>query len=164
MLVSEEYQEQYLEEAKKYIYSINFDRVINKMVSDGWIRSDVLNTCDMFRKFLFLKKKYPAFKNLVPSKDVDEFWHNSILDTHLYWSICDGLFPRDKDKNSDINYLHHYPYFGLDDSGKKDPAILGEAFAATQALYAKEFGEKEIMVPTRSKFPSGVYWLLRKLT
>ncbi|MES2615220.1 MAG: hypothetical protein V4591_07390 [Bdellovibrionota bacterium] len=142
-----------LEEAKEYIYSLNFDRIINKMVSDGWIKMDAEKSFQMFKNFLFLQKKYPEFKSLVPSEDIDECWHNFILDSIAYVDMSEKLFGK---------YLHHYPYFGLDDSGNKDSKILGDAFAATQDLYFKEFGER--IVSTRSKFPPLIYALLRKIS
>lgn len=149
-----------LEEAKEYIYSLNFDRIIAKLCKEGWIRSDAEKSFQMFKRFLFLRKKYPSFKHLVPSKDIDECWHAFILDTMYYRATCKILFH--KEYPDQDGYLDHYPYFGIDDNGDKNSKILSNAFAATQDLYFKEFGER--IVPTRSKFPSLIYYILRKIS
>lgn len=150
-----------IEEAKEYIYSLNFDRIINKLVAqDHWLRDDAEKSFHMFKGFLYLKKKYPLFKSLVPSKDIDDCWHAFILDTAYYRATCKTLF--NKEYPEQDGYLDHYPYFGLDDNGNKNPKILADAFAATQDLYFKEFGER--IVPTRSKFPPLIYFLLRKIS
>ena len=149
-----------IEEAREYIYSLNFDRITAKMVSEGWIKIDAEKSFNMFKRFLYLRKKYPSFKSLVPSKDIDECWHFFILDTTYYRATCKTLFYKEYPEQN--GYLDHYPYFGLDDNGKKNPKILADAFAATQDLYFKEFGER--IVPTRSKFPPLIYSILKKIS
>ena len=56
-----------------------------------------------YRRFLYLSSIYND-KVLVPSKDIDVFWHTHILDTQKYMLDCENLFGR---------YIHHFPYFGL---------------------------------------------------
>ena len=121
-----------LDEAKAYIDAIDFSMVIDKIVSTkGWKKSDVEKICVLYRHFLFLNKKYmDACLSLPPSEEIDEFWHNHILDTHKYKADCDKIFG---------TYLHHYPYFGID--GKTDLTDLSNAFDKTQELYHKEFGD-----------------------
>src|SRR5687767_9924066 len=95
-----------LEQAKAYIYAIDFKHIINKMVKyDDWLRRDAENTCELYRNFLYLNKKYGKERQLPPSEDVDQFWHNHILDTEKYRADCDAIFG---------HYLHHYPYLGID--------------------------------------------------
>lgn len=65
-----------------------------------------------------------------PSEEVDEFWHNHILDTQKYHQDCDMIFGK---------YLHHYPYFGIDD--KSNELDLQKAFDHMQELHKKEFGD-----------------------
>ena len=90
-----------------------------------------------YRKFLSLKKWYPKL-SLVPSKLVDKFWHEHILDTQSYTNDCDVLFGF---------YLHHYPYFGI--YGDKDQSKLQSSFDATVAVYEKHFGA----FPTAELYP-----------
>ena len=136
-----------IEEAKKYIDSINFASLIDKLVNhSGWLRSDALETCEQYKNFLFLHKKYPE-QNFPPSEDIDEFWHNHILDTNAYIKDCEMIFGR---------YLHHYPYFGID--GKSNMNDLYNAFEKTQEIYSKEFGSR--IEATRSRFPHFIYYIL----
>lgn len=120
-----------LPQAQHYIENLNFSRIIDKMVShQGWLRSEAEATCELYRHFLFLQKKYPEHAPLPPSEDIDEFWHAHILDTEKYHQDCQIIFGK---------YAHHYPYFGIDE---KTTAVDGaRAFALTQQLHQKEFGE-----------------------
>jgi len=120
-----------LEAAKAYIDSIDFSMVIDKIVkTKRWKKSDVLKICALYRNFLFLKKKYDQDdEKLAPSIEIDEFWHNHIMDTKKYRYDCDKIFGF---------YLDHYPYNGMD--GKTTEADAARSFEKTQELYHKEFG------------------------
>lgn len=121
-----------LEEAKAYIYSINFSQIIDKMIKkDKWKRSEAETLCQYYRNFLYLTKKYnQEDAQLPPSDEIDEFWHNHILDTEKYIKDCNAIFGR---------YLQHYPYFGIDD--KSNMQDLQKAFDNMQRLYKQEFGD-----------------------
>jgi hypothetical protein len=82
-----------------------------------------------YRRFLTLHLRYPG-RTLVPSALIDLVWHYHILDTKKYWEDCQRIFGY---------FLHHDPYFGIgsEESRKKNQ----EAWAETQALWEKEFGE-----------------------
>jgi hypothetical protein len=116
-------------EAKKQIQDLDLSMVANNMViKQGWLKSEVEEACTLYRNFLFLNFKYPH-KALAPSEDIDEFWHNHILDTRQYKIDCEKIFGR---------YLDHYPYFGID--GRTTMDNLNDSFARTQELHMKEFG------------------------
>lgn len=118
-----------LEEATTYIKAIDFTSIINKMHQHyGWNRKHAVILSEMYRKFLFLTKKYGYDEKLPPSEEIDEFWHNHILDTHQYRKDCQAIFGQ---------YLDHYPYFGID--GKTTYTDLNNAFERTQQLYSAEF-------------------------
>ena len=85
-----------------------------------------------YRRFLYLARLYPE-KAIVPSKDIDIFWHTHILDTQKYMADCETLFGK---------YFHHFPYFGM--RGKKDRSNLEEAFSETDELYLLHFGESPL--------------------
>ncbi|MES2503818.1 MAG: hypothetical protein V4534_02960 [Myxococcota bacterium] len=133
------------------IKSLDFSIIIDKMVAhQGWMRADAEQTAALYRNFLFLQARYPN-KRLPPSEDVDEFWHNHILDTEHYIASCDLIFGK---------YLHHYPYFGID--GKTNFNDLSDAFTETQQLHLEEFGTPIYQV--RSWFDrlvSAVYLLFK---
>lgn len=110
------------------------------MVShQGWSRKDAEEVCRLYRNFLFLSAKYPD-KRLPPSEDVDEFWHNHILDTQKYRLESEAIFGR---------YFDHYPYFGIDE--KTNMNDLSCAFSETQRLHQEEFGEPIYEIRCRFK-------------
>ncbi|MEO2282050.1 glycine-rich domain-containing protein [Pseudoalteromonas pernae] len=82
-----------------------------------------------YKKFLTLKMLYPKV-SLVPSKLIDKFWHEHILDTKSYAADCDKLFG---------HFIHHYPYFGI--YGDDDQQSLQTSFERTIALYENHFGK-----------------------
>lgn len=141
-----------LAQARSYIYSIDFTSIVNKLIKhNGWLSKDAHNTCLLYRNFLYLNKKYQQqLGALPPSEDIDEFWHNHILDTEKYERDCHAIFGR---------FFHHYPYLGIDDKTNLDD--LYRAFSTTQNLYLKEFGEK--IHPTKSRYPKVFYSLLVKI-
>lgn len=119
-----------LEEAKNYIDNLDFSMIIKKMVlMDRWSHKEAANTLQLYKNFLFLKKKYGADHKIPPSLDIDEFWHYHILDTEKYHQDCKAIFG---------SYLDHYPYFGIDSTSNK--VDLAQAFDVTQRLHMQEFG------------------------
>lgn len=111
---------------------LNFKKLKWKLTQSSestWSES----TCDLaeieYRKFLSLKKWYPK-QPLVPSKLIDKFWHEHILDTKSYMEDCEKVFGY---------YIHHYPYFGI--YGEDDQKNLQEAFNDTIKLYETHFGK-----------------------
>lgn len=122
-----------LEESKAYIYSIDFSMIINKMVKHlGWSEKEGRALCAVYRNFLFLNRKYlNQYGQLPPSEELDEFWHNHILDTSKYRQDCEKIFG---------NYFDHYPYFGIDEKSNLDD--LQNSFEMMKNLYKEEFGEE----------------------
>ena len=121
-----------LEQAKSYIYSIDFSMIINKMVQhQGWKRKHAEKACEMYRNYLYLCKKYGDQYQLPPSEEIDEFWHNHIIDTKKYRRDCDRIFGR---------YFDHYPYLGIDKTTTRND--LYQFFERTKALYCSEFNEE----------------------
>ena len=120
---------QAVDEIQIYINSLDLSMISILMVQKlGWLPSEVKEAGHLYKNFLFLKYKYPH-ETLAPSEDIDEFWHNHILDTKRYPQDCEKIFGY---------YLDHYPYFGID--GQTTLKDLEAAFANTQRLHVKEFG------------------------
>jgi len=119
------------EQVHPLIKLLNFDKLkwkLSKSAEATW-SDELCNYGDAeYRKFLTLKKLHPKV-SLVPSKLVDKFWHEHILDTASYEKDCQQVFGY---------FIHHYPYFGL--SGEKDEADLQSAFDETLVLYEARFG------------------------
>ena len=87
-----------------------------------------------YRRFLYLSSIYNE-KVLVPSKDIDMFWHTHILDTQKYMLDCENLFGR---------YIHHFPYFGM--RGEKDRNHLKKSFYETEESFLLHFNESPVSV------------------
>lgn len=112
------------------VKSLNFDKLkwkLTKSSEASW-NADLCEFAETeYYKFLTLKKRYPKV-SLVPSKLVDKFWHEHILDTKAYAEDCNNVFGR---------FIHHYPYFGI--YGADDQKSLQSSFDETVALYEKHF-------------------------
>lgn len=119
-----------LEAAKNYISLLDFKEVIKKLVQhEGWLEKDAKAISEIYKNYLFLKKKYGKEHELPPSDEIDIFWHNHILDTKKYRYDCQNIFGE---------YFDHYPYYGIDEkSNLKD---LQKAFSKMQELYKIEYG------------------------
>lgn len=120
-----------LAQAKLYLAQLDLSYVTAFMASERyplprWTLADAEACGRLYKNFLWLNKKYPD-QALVPSKEIDEYWHNHILYTRLYVRDCGHIFG---------HYLHHEPQ-GLDE----DPQSLIDQYIHTKALYLAEFGE-----------------------
>ena len=74
-------------------------------------------------------KKHNPQMLIVPSEEVDTFWHMHILDTRKYASDCDYIFGY---------FLHHNPYLGTKNA--EDLLRLENLYAETKELYTATFG------------------------
>ena len=80
-----------------------------------------------YRQFLYLICTNPV-KMIIPwSKNLDEFWHEHILDTKNYEACCYLIFGK---------YIHHVP--GI----PKDLQQHTKAYDKTKNLYKKVFSKK----------------------
>lgn len=130
-----------LEAAKQYIYhELDLSNICAKLSRVfHWEQHHVEKICKMYRNHLYLVRKYGAEFQLPPSEDIDEFWHQHILDTKQYKIDCNRIFGK---------YLDHYPYFGIDNTSCVDD--LYSAYTRTLELYRTEFGEPIFQI--RSKW------------
>ena len=126
-----------IDDARSYIYSIDFENIVNKitqkdlLVSRVWSREEAEEDVSYYKNFLYLNKKYLSIHPVIPpSTEIDEIWHHHILDTRKYHNDCSNIFGY---------YFHHYPYFGM--RSESDFNNLNDAFKVTQDLHYKEFGD-----------------------
>lgn len=122
-----------LQEYKNFILkSLDLEPIIIKSMDKeegfGWSFEQALEICDEYRKFLVLCSKNPNMA-IVPSTQIDDFWHLHILDTQKYAQDCEWCFGY---------FLHHFPYFGM--RNKQDEQNLKMAWDKTKSLYVAEFG------------------------
>jgi hypothetical protein len=94
----------------------------------GWSVQDALEISELYRAFLFLCLVYPSTQ-ILPTREVDEFWHLHILDTRAYERDCQNIFGR---------ILHHFPYAGLPGSSHASESELVEE---TVTLIQRHFPE-----------------------
>lgn len=94
----------------------------------GWALEYAIEVAEEYRKYLTLCLENPK-ASIVPSQNVDKFWHLHILDTQKYQEDFQNVFGY---------FLHHFPYFGM--RGEKDAQNLQQAWEESCAVYAKRFG------------------------
>lgn len=95
----------------------------------GWAIEKAVKVSNDYRRFLVLSLRYSK-SSIVPTKEIDTFWHCHILDTAKYAADCEFALGY---------FLHHFPYLGL--RGEEDAQRLQEAFNETRALFQREFAE-----------------------
>jgi hypothetical protein len=120
-----------LEAARSYIEQLDLNYIAEAMCSKNyplprWNRSDALHCLELYKNFLLLQKKYSQ-NTLVPSREIDEFWHNHILYTKNYFQDCLNIFG---------HYFHHEPASPND----QDSQQLINDYLKTKKLYLDEFG------------------------
>ena len=122
-----------IEQMKAGIDALDLDaikiKLLDKREGKGWSREYADQVEIAYKRFLFLSVKYSG-SPIIPTLDIDAFWHYHILDTMKYAEDCQNTFGF---------FLHHFPYIGL--RGEEDAQNLQKASSVTRALYEKEFGE-----------------------
>lgn len=118
-----------LEQARDYINQLDLHYIIDTMCHESyplprWTVSDAQMGCQLYKNFLYLIKKHPQ-ESFVPTREIDEFWHNHILYTKKYSHDCMQIFG---------HYLHHEPA-----DRDENPTILIAQYEKTKQLYLEEF-------------------------
>lgn len=117
--------------AQDYIHSLDLSYLIDVMCREDyplprWIKPEAEKACLIYKRFLLLFKKHPH-EPLVPSRIIDEVWHNHILHTQQYTTDCQAIFG---------HYLHHTPA-----NPQENPTQLVNDYQKTKQLYLDLFGE-----------------------
>lgn len=118
-----------VDQAREYIEQLDLDYIIKTMCSPSyplpqWSEVDALPCSKLYKNFLLLQKIYPT-ETLVPTREIDEFWHNHILFTKNYVQDCLNIFG---------HYLHHEPA-----SPDENPEKLIRDYAKTKKFYLETF-------------------------
>jgi len=120
------------EEMVEAIFALDLDpikfKLMDRKEGEGWARERTERVELEYRRYLVLLARHPE-ATIVPSSEVDKFWHAHILDTMKYAEDCNAVFGC---------FLHHFPYFGMRD--EEDAANLARASEQTWRLYEREFG------------------------
>lgn len=121
-----------IDQALNAVKSIDFSMIAMKLQDHeegaGWSAEYCARVQKEYERYLALTMTYPQ-RAVVPSKEVDTFWHYHILDTQAYADDCERVFGY---------FLHHFPYFGM--RGPDDAQALGDAYDETLSLYERHFG------------------------
>jgi len=118
--------------AKIYLESLDLTYIVDYMCSANytlprWTRDDAKTCMRLYKNYLLLNIIYPN-EALVPTREIDEFWHNHILHTKKYFNDCKNIFGV---------YLHHVPNDPLE-----EVELLIQQYANTKELYFNEFNEQ----------------------
>lgn len=124
-----------LDQARAYLDALDLRYIIRVMCSSQyplprWTEADAQHCAQLYKNFLWLNKKYLP-QPLVPTREIDEFWHNHILYTKQYMHDCQAIFGF---------YFHHAP-----SSPDENPEILVDNFVTTRRLYLAEFNQALVL-------------------
>jgi hypothetical protein len=106
-------------------------KIMDKEEGQGWDEEYADYVESRYRRYLCMILLSGGKGSVVPTKEIDLFWHQHILDTRAYAADCDRVFGE---------FLHHFPYFGM--RGEDDARNLESAFEETKATYFRLFGEE----------------------
>ena len=132
---------------KHKIYNLNLDYVVKRISNKyKWDIKEAKECEKLYKNFLFLNVLYKEDKRLVPTEEIDMFWHEHILHTKHYINHCEEIFG---------GYLQHDPLFD------SEYGNIGALFEETQELHKKEFGY--YMYDIRINFKYCLKYFLNKL-
>jgi len=117
------------EQAIQYLDQLDLSYIVDVMCSPDyplprWTLSEARRASQLYKNFLLLQKKHSKTP-LVPTRQIDEFWHNHILYTKNYSRDCMKIFGY---------YLHHEPASKTEDTDQ-----LVNNFLKTKQLYLETF-------------------------
>jgi hypothetical protein len=111
------------------VQALNLNSVTTQLVSrKNWSPDRVDAAVRRYRGFLYLTVA-GVVRNTCPTAQVDEIWHQHILNTKQYAADCERLAG---------GFIHHAPSSGAD---PEESQILGDLFFRTWVAYESEFGE-----------------------
>lgn len=102
----------------------------NPNVGYGWSEAFTDRLEAEYRIFFAMHAAFPELA-LPPSRVMDLFWHEHILDTRAYFADCHHVAGR---------YLHHLPYFGI--RNPEDASLCVDALNSERQLYLRCVGKE----------------------
>ena len=104
-------------------------RVTDPELGEGWTRQYADSIEAAYKNYLTMVVKHQDdAEDILPSKDVDEFWHTHILQTMKYADDCQAVFGM---------FLHHNPHIGKLTQADLDKRV--EHAEKTRQFYEREF-------------------------
>lgn len=121
---------------KQDISALDFTKVHEQLRSrKNWEDARITAADAEYRKFLWLLARYPGEMMVPWSQDMDEFWHQHILNTVNYTAMCKKLFGK---------YIDHTP----EDTG--NAAAQHRARHKTSERYQREFDKGRSTTTTQN--------------
>ena len=115
---------------KQEIHSLDLSLITKKLIEKhGWSVDEACECEKLYKNFLFLSLKYWGKNVLIPTDEIDIYWHEHILDTKKYMKDCDNIFNE---------YFHHCPYIGSNQSDINSEKAK-DLFNETQTLFYKKY-------------------------
>lgn len=106
-------------------------RVMDPELGEGWSREYADSVESAYKNFLTMVVKHQdEAEEILPSKDVDEFWHTHILQTMKYADDCQAVFGA---------FIHHNPHIGK--LTQADHERRAQHAEKTRLIYESEFGQ-----------------------
>lgn len=105
------------------------EKLMDQDEGQGWSHEYVDAVEKRYRRYLCMLMLNPNGA-IVPTRDIDLFWHQHILDTRAYAVDCQEKFGFS---------VHHFPYFGM--RSEEDARDLEMSFEKTKQYYSSLFFE-----------------------
>ncbi len=123
-----------IEKPMSLINSIDLTMVKKKLMDEeegqGWDEEYTNYVEQRYKRYLCMIVLNEN-RSIVPTKNIDIFWHQHILDTRAYAKDCQTILGQ---------FIHHFPYFGM--RSDEDAQDLVDSFEETKVFYAQLFGEE----------------------
>jgi hypothetical protein len=117
------------------LISIDLEPIMFRMIKGKrylWSVKKAVQTAELFKCFLYLVHKYPT-AIVVPTHDIDDFWHEYLGDNAKYNVETSDLFG---------GILTHFGYYGMRDDA--DAKHRDASFAKTLSLFEEQFGNADL--------------------
>jgi hypothetical protein len=112
------------------VQTLDLRSVTTQLVNrKGWSPDRVDAAVRRYRGFLYLTLA-DVVRDICPTQEVDEVWHQHILNTKQYAADCERLAGK---------FIHHAP--ASDDDSEAESKTLEDLFFRTWVAYESEFGE-----------------------
>ena len=104
-------------------------KIMDPEEGQGWTLEHAEEMEMRYRRYLTMLYLKPH-SSIVPTRDIDLYWHQHILDTRAYAADCEKAFGF---------FVHHFPYFGMRD--EEDARNLESSFEETKTFYYELYAE-----------------------
>ena len=115
------------------VTAMDLSAVVYQMVTyQGWTRTRALAVERRYRRFFYLKSVMPGGM-ASPTREVDDFWHQHIINTHRYEPDCLRVAGR---------FLHH-TFMSFDDpaQARELSAVWLNTWTSYEALFEEPYQE-----------------------